>query len=134
MLRILTLCLSLILPGWAATAQDGPAIEGVISDQMEAFRADDFATAFTFASPGIRSMFGTPERFGAMVTSGYPMVHRTAEVTFLDLREVGGRWWQKVLIRDGSGTFHTLDYQMVRTKNGWQINGVRILQAAQVGA
>ena len=46
------------------------AIEAVISSQIQAFKSDDFATAFTFASPGIQRFFGGPERFGAMVRQG----------------------------------------------------------------
>ena len=64
----------------AAWAQ-GTEIEGVIGNQIEAFKADNFVEAFEFASPNIRGMFRTPENFGRMVTQGYPMVWRPAEVT-----------------------------------------------------
>ena len=56
----------------------------MISEQIDALRADDFATAFTFASPGIQRMFGSPARFGAMVREGYPMVRRPRDVRFLE--------------------------------------------------
>jgi hypothetical protein len=111
-----------------------PAIEGVITDQLQAFQADDFATAFTFASPTIKDLFGTPENFGRMVTQGYPMVHRPESVTMLELREVAGALWQRVMITDAAGVTHTLDYQMVETAEGWQINGVQILRQGGVGA
>lgn len=111
-----------------------PGIEGTISSQIEAFRADDFTTAFTYASPSIRGMFGTAERFGQMVRNGYPMVWRPDELRFLELRDIDGRIWQKVMIRDQAGGFHVLDYQMVPGEAGWQINGVQILRAPDVGA
>ncbi|MEM6637093.1 MAG: DUF4864 domain-containing protein [Pseudomonadota bacterium] len=119
-----------------ASAQEprNPSIEGTIQRQLEAFQADDFVTAFTFASPSIRQMFGTPERFGQMVRNGYPMVWRPAEVEYLELREIRGALWQKVLIRDGEGRFHTLDYQMIPTEGGWQINGVTVVRQPDVGA
>jgi hypothetical protein len=116
-----------------AQAQDA-AIQGVIESQIEAFKADDFATAFTFASPAIKGIFGTPERFGQMVRQGYPMVHRPAEVRFLELREVAGQLWQRVMMTDAAGKAHFLDYQMIETPEGWQINGVQLLEAAAVGA
>ncbi|MEL6167589.1 MAG: DUF4864 domain-containing protein [Pseudomonadota bacterium] len=112
----------------------GPAIAGVIQSQIDAFLADDFATAFTFASPGIRMMFGSSERFGSMVRDGYPMVWRPAEVTYLDLETEGGRPVQKVLITDQSGVPHVLKYYMIETENGWQINGVTVLEAGALGA
>ncbi|CUH43435.1 DUF4864 domain-containing protein [Ruegeria atlantica] len=102
-------------------------IEANIAAQIQAFKADDFVTAFTFASPNIQNFFGTPENFGAMVRNGYPMVWRPADVRFLELREVAGALWQKVMITDSNGQVHVLDYQMVQQENGWKINGVQLL-------
>ncbi|MDJ1015043.1 MAG: DUF4864 domain-containing protein [Paracoccaceae bacterium] len=111
-----------------------PGIEGTIQSQIDAFLVDDFVTAFTFASPNIQGMFGSPERFGSMVRSGYPMVWRPGEVRFLELRDVGGQLWQKVMIRDQQGQLHVLDYQMVQSEGLWKINGVQVLRAPGVGA
>ncbi len=116
-----------------AAAQEKP-IQDTIQNQLNAFQADDFATAFTFASPNIKGIFGTPENFGAMVSEGYPMVHRPSAVTMLELREVAGNLWQRVMITDEAGKTHMLDYQMVETPEGWQINGVQLLRAPDVGA
>ena len=103
------------------------SLEKNIAAQIKAFEADDFATAFTFASPNIQQLFQTPENFGVMVRRGYPMVWRPAEVRFLELREVAGALWQKVMITDDAGRVHILDYQMVQMDNGWKINGVQLL-------
>ncbi len=116
-----------------AAAQEKP-IQDTIQNQLNAFQVDDFATAFTFASPNIKTIFGSPENFGAMVSQGYPMVHRPSAVTMLELREVAGNLWQRVMITDAAGKTHMLDYQMVETENGWQINGVQLLRAPDVGA
>lgn len=124
------LAASVALP--AAAQED--AIRGVIDAQVRAFLADDFATAFTYASPGIKRLFGTPERFGAMVRQGYPMVYRPREVRYLDLRTVAGALWQRVMMTDAEGRVHLLDYQMIETPEGWQINAVQILRGAGLGA
>ena len=116
-----------------AAAQEEP-IRNTIQSQIEAFRADDFARAFTFASPTIKGMFGTPENFGAMEKQGYPMVYRPAEVQMMELREVAGALWQRVRITDQAGAGWYLDYMMVETAEGWQINAVQILPAPDVGA
>ena len=110
------------------------AIRQVISEQIEAFKADDFDTAFTFASPGIREMFGTPGRFGAMVREGYPMVWRPGEVRFSDLGERDGRTVQRVLVTDAAGALFVLEYEMVPGEQGWRIDGVRVLQEGAAGA
>jgi len=119
----------------AAQAPDEGAIRDTIQRQLDAFQADDMGRAFDFASPSIRSMFGTADRFGMMVRQGYPMVYRPAEVEFLGLRERGGRLVQMVLIRDAGGAYHTLGYDMVPDgADGWRINGVQILRAGEAGA
>ncbi|ATX67311.1 DUF4864 domain-containing protein [Roseinatronobacter bogoriensis] len=128
---LLALTLSLSL-GTAAFSQDNP-IATTITDQIAALQADDFDTAFSYASPNIKRLFGTPERFGQMVRDGYPMVHRPAEVTMLDQSQRDGRILQRVMIRDQSGRVHMLAYQMIETDQGWQINGVQLLRAPEVG-
>jgi Domain of unknown function (DUF4864) len=131
-LALTLFCAILLHPGTAA-AQEQP-IQSTIQSQIDAFLADDFARAFTFASPNIKGIFGSAENFGAMVTQGYPMVHRPAEVTMLELREVAGNLWQRVMIIDQQGRTHMLDYQMIETPEGWQINGVQLLPEVGIGA
>jgi hypothetical protein len=136
-MRQLVLSLVLLcLPVLSARADEArnPAIETVIQQQFDAFRAEDVGTAFSFASPNIKGMFGTPENFGRMVRNGYPMVWRPAKVQFLGLRKVAGNLWQRVMVTDQAGRTHLLDYQMVETAQGWQINGVQLLPQAGVGA
>jgi hypothetical protein len=115
-------------------AQDQDAIEGVIGNQLEAFNSRDIDAAWTYASPNIKNMFGSSANFGNMVQQGYPMVWDNAEVRFLELRDVRGNLWQKVMVRDASGGLHILDYQMIETPDGWQINGVQLLAPPDVGA
>ena len=69
MISAILVALALALP-----AKANEDIEKVISNQIDAFLADDFETAFTYASPMIKDIFGTPEKFGQMVRQGYPMV------------------------------------------------------------
>ncbi|MEJ5218401.1 DUF4864 domain-containing protein [Cognatishimia sp. D5M38] len=121
---------ALLLSLWASVsvAQERD-IQAVITQQIEAFQVDDFAQAFTYASPNIQGFFGTSERFGQMVMSGYPMVHRPDAVRYLELREIAGNLWQRVMITDPAGVIHMLDYQMKMIDGMWRINGVQILPA-----
>lgn len=135
MLRILLAAILFVGLTGAARAQDSAgAIQGVITAQIDAFKRDDFATAFTFASPMIKGMFRTPENFGRMVRQGYPMVWRPDEVQFRELERRGAGPVQRVLIRDGDGVFHVLEYRMIETEDGWQINGVSLIMPPAVGA
>lgn len=135
--RLLRFCLAIVMTFGLigpAVAQDARAIEIVIGDQLDAFNARDVETAYSYASPMIKGMFGTPQNFGLMVEQGYPMVWTNADVRFLELREIAGQLWQKVLLRDAQGGMHVVDYQMIETADGWLINGVSILPAPDVGA
>ncbi|MFN3721833.1 MAG: DUF4864 domain-containing protein [Paracoccaceae bacterium] len=114
-------------------AQENP-IQNTIRSQITALEQDDFPTAFSFASPTIKGIFGTADNFGSMVRQGYPMVHRPGTVRMLELREVAGNLWQRVMITDQQGRTHLLDYQMIETPDGWQINGVQLLPSPGVGA
>ncbi len=116
-----------------AAAQES-AMQQTILDQLDAFRADDFERAFGYASASIKGIFMTPQNFGAMVRQGYPMVHRPGAVKMLEARDVAGALWQRVMITDEAGATHLLDYQMVETPEGWQINGVQIVTQPGVGA
>ena len=113
------------------TQSDEAAIQKVISDQIAAFQADDFAAAFAFASPTIQRVFGTADSFGAMVKQGYPMVWRPADVTFLPSETIEGVLWQPVMVRDQAGQLHILDYQMVLGESGWKINAVHLRPALE---
>jgi hypothetical protein len=110
------------------------AIQSLINDQIAALQADDFSTAFSFASPTIQGLFGNSENFGAMVRQGYPMVYRPKSVRMLGVREDGGLVWQRVMVTDRAGATHLLDYQLVKTPEGWLINAVQLLPQSGVAA
>lgn len=127
-LRALGGLMLLLASAFGATAQS-IEIEGTINSQFEAFRADDFDAAFTYAAPQLQQLFQSPQNFRRMVTDGYPMVWRPAEVRYLELRERGDAMWQKVQITDAKGVTHILDYMMEQTDMGWRIGAVQILDA-----
>ena len=108
-------------------------IETVITDQITAFQADDFARAFTHASPNIKRLFGDPTKFGRMVTGGYPMVHRPRDYEFKELDQFGNTFLQQVLIEDQSGKFYIARYAMIMTADGWKIDGVTIEESPLMG-
>ncbi|GLS85478.1 hypothetical protein GCM10010873_04510 [Cypionkella aquatica] len=116
-----------------AAAQEAP-IQQTIASQLEAFNAEDVPKAWTYASPTIKGIFGTPDQFGVMVQKLYPMVWRHDAVRMLELRTVAGNLWQRVMITDAGGRTYLLDYMMIETADGWQINAVQLLPQQGVGA
>lgn len=110
----------------AASAQEqpaNPAIQSVITQQLDAFKRDDGPGAFAFASPNIQGLFQSHQRFMAMVARGYRPLYRSAEATFLKLETVNGRLIQKVLVRGAGGRVVVAAYDMIEIDGTWRING-----------
>ena len=109
---------------------DARAARAVVSAQLEAFAKDDATRAFSYAAPSIRAMFGTPERFLAMVRTGYPVVYRAAGVTFLIPLSDEGDLLQGVHLTDGAGTLWLATYRLERQADGsWRIAGCDVQPA-----
>ncbi|NNG02916.1 MAG: DUF4864 domain-containing protein [Inquilinus sp.] len=110
-----------------APKADKSGIVKVIQGQLAAFQADRAADAFSYASPGIQAMFGTPDRFMEMVRGGYMPVYRPREVQFLDLVVEGGRLAQRVLLVGPDGLPVVAWYFMEKQADGaWRIDGVEL--------
>lgn len=133
LLLSLALLITAALPGLADEPRN-PAIEATIQGQFDAFIASDLPKAFSFASPTIQGIFGTPENFATMVQQGYPMVWRPGAVKYLGLRMVAGSLFQKVAITDQAGALHVLEYEMIPDGAGWMIGGVQVLRQPDIGA
>jgi len=131
--RLLVVLLFLALTAVARAEDIAPtdraAIAKVIQDQIAAFRVDDAARAFGFASPGIQAKFGTAEQFLEMVRTGYFPVYRAQDVTFRDVAVENGAPVQAVEIHDVQGEGVLALYFMERQADGsWKINGVLIAE------
>jgi Domain of unknown function (DUF4864) len=112
------------------SAADAHAARTVVSAQLAAFASDDAKRAFSYAAPSIRQMFGTPERFLAMVRAGYPAVYRAAGVTFLIPVRVEGDLVQGVHLTDGAGALWLATYRLERQPDGsWRIAGCDVQPA-----
>lgn len=126
LLTALSLTIPLALP-----VQASPELRETITGQMDALRAGDFAGAFDYASPGIRSYFGNAKNFETMLRGGYPMVIGPREYFFLaDRPEAELRQVQPVQVEDQAGRLFTLEYFMLRTEAGWKIDAVRLMDVA----
>jgi hypothetical protein len=123
------IAIGLTLP---VTAQNQD-VQSVIRDQNSAFAEDDFDAAFSFAGETIKQMFKTPEQFGRMVSTGYPMVIRPRNFDFVEQRGSGVEIQQYVLIEDEAGQLFLGEYQMMLSDGVWKITGVVIKPAPMVG-
>jgi hypothetical protein len=113
----------------SVSAGDAQQMRAVIQAQLDAFAAGDADAAFAQATPELRRLFGSPEAFMAMVSSGYAVVLRPAAVRFLAPRQVGGETLQPVDMTDAAGAAWAVLYQLKRQPDGaWRISGCEVLR------
>ncbi len=113
------------------SASDAKAVRVVVEAQLKAFAADDAKTAFRYASPKIREMFGSPDNFIAMVRRGYPVVYRPASIAFLQPERVDDVVVQSVHMTDADGTLWLAVYQLERQADrSWRIGGCQVVPAS----
>lgn len=106
------------------------ALRSLVERQIDAFRHDDGVTAFSFASPGLREMFGDPERFMSMVRDGYRPVYRPRSYAFGPEREAANGPELSLRLQDESGADWDAVYTFEKDAEGaWHISGCRLVKA-----
>ena len=121
---LFSLAAPVVAQSQALTAADHTAIQTVIEQQLAAFRQDDAAGAFAFASPAIQAKFGTPEGFLHMVQTAYQPVYRPRHVVFKELQILDGVPTQSVLLVGPDGVPVMAFYIMQKLPDEvWKIAG-----------
>ena len=129
LLSITLVVVALLLSATPARAQsltdaDKMHIRDIVEAQLNAFKADDAALAYSFASPAIQAKAGSPTAFMAMVRSSYEPVYRPRAVFFQNITMMNGVPAQRVLLMDQNGAPVLAVYPMERQPDGsWRING-----------
>jgi uncharacterized protein DUF4864 len=117
---------ALLLAGGAAAQRDPDIDEAgrVVLQQLEAFRRNDFETAFGFASRTIHDMFDAG-RFEAMVRSGYPEIARSVRANIDgSTRGDAGELYLFLHVQGENGRAVEAVYEMIKEAGTWRINGV----------
>jgi len=122
---LLALSASVPLPTQAqVAAPDWTQIKRVVAAQRDALKAGNAELAFSFAAPGIRAQFGSPENFLAMVRSGYAALLDARYVEFLDGAVIEGNVIQPLRLILPDNSVQVALYTMARQADGeWRITG-----------
>ena len=135
MLRSVLMTVLLAFMSVAAVAQsisetEKTEFQRIIAAQISAFRADDGATAYSYAAPVVRNIFPTPEIFMSMVKQGYSPVYRPQSFNFTEaLIDPMGRPAQKMLVVGPDGKTYEALYSMEKQPDGtWRISGCTLLE------
>jgi hypothetical protein len=141
MLRVLLAVLLLLIA--PVTAGAGPVSDAdraefqrIITGQIDAFRADDGARAYSYAAPSIRRLFSSPDIFMRMVRQGYQPVYRPQSFRFGEAAlDPLGRPAQRVTVVGPDGKTYEALYSMERQPDGsWRIDGCTLLEFPGVDA
>ncbi len=135
MLKFFAITFSLFAMLSLARADDLPsldrsAIQQTITGQLEAFKADDGALAYSFAAPIVTKIFPTVDVFMAMVKRGYQAVYTNSKYRFGPIiTDTLGRPAQHVTITAADGKRHEAVYAMEKQADGsWKIAGVQMVE------
>ncbi|WP_373503430.1 DUF4864 domain-containing protein [Aestuariivirga sp.] len=115
---------------------DRSAFRDIIQGQIEAFRVDDGARAYSYAAPMIKQVFPNPDVFMNMVRKGYQPVYRPQSFKFGDAGfSASGRPTQRVTVVGPDGITYEAIYTMEQQPDGsWQISGCAIVRAPDINA
>jgi ABC-type transporter MlaC component len=108
------------------------ALSAVIEAQLAAFRAEDYAKAYTFAAAEIQGMFNR-DQFEQMVKTGYPLIAHSTTAEFGLAIDSGDEAVVSVKVSNGEKKSVTYQYHLVKQKGAWRIGGVTEVQASGGG-
>ena len=130
----LALATALSISAGAAFGQSSPEqqAQDIVTRQLEAFLSGDFDRAYSLASPDIKRIFPTRDRFMSMVKNGYLPVLRPGNYAFGRVEQLpDGRIVWEVLIRAPNGSDYTAAYFMERQSDGtWKVDAVNLREGA----
>jgi ABC-type transporter MlaC component len=123
-LELVAATLLVATTSFAQPMMDVKAAAEPITKQLEAFRRDDYDTAYSFAAADIKEMFDRAA-FERMVKSGYPEIaHSTFALIAHSAVGPDGHVYVRVKIRGANGNSIEAVYDMIQEAGGWRINGV----------
>jgi hypothetical protein len=131
--RFFFVVLSLVLLPLASAKAEDPVTDAqaVISGQIAALMSNDAEKAYSFASPGIRSLYPNKDQFFEMVRKSYEPVYHAGTYAFGRSKMIGGGEvvLQEVMISAKEGKDWTAIYEVRLMDDGsYKVNGVRMIR------
>ena len=108
-----------------STAEVKSEITAVIDAQLAAFRANDYARAYSFAATEIKGMFNATE-FEEMVRKAYPVIAKSTSVDYGFSFDTGEQAVIYVRVQDAAKTAAQYQYLLKKEDGAWRITGVTV--------
>ncbi len=94
-----------------------------VNDQLAAFRAADYPSAYRRAATGVQQKFTLPQ-FEAMVRQNYAAMTDARRVEFGSVKTDGGSAVVQVFFFDGERGARCFLYTLIAEGDGWKVEGV----------
>jgi hypothetical protein len=107
-------------------APPAKALYSVVNEQLSAFRADDFDSAYEKAAAGVQEKFSRGQ-FEIMIRRDFSSMTRATHVEFGALRVAGDSAIMQVFFTAPDGTVREFLYSLTAERGGWKIDGVQPL-------
>lgn len=104
-------------------AKTRTALHAVISNQLAAFRSENYAAAYGFADDEIKTHLAV-EQFEIMVRRGYPLIAHSVNASFGLTFDNGDEAEVIVRVIGGGGQAVQYQYTLRRSGDSWRITGV----------
>jgi len=100
----------------------------IVNQQLVAFRAADFQSAYRHAATGVQQKFTLAE-FEDMVRHNYPEMIRARRVEFGLMKMEGSSAFVQVFFVGTNGVVHSFIYRLTNEDAVWKIDGVEELDS-----
>lgn len=104
------------------------ALFAIVNEQLIAFRASDFRSAYRSAATGVQQKF-TPPQFEAMVRQNYPEMTRASRVEFGLVKMSGESALVQVFFFGANGAVRSFFFSLINEDDAWKIDGVEELRS-----
>jgi hypothetical protein len=108
------------------------ALFAVVEQQLAAFRAADYSSAYRYAASGVQQKFTVPQ-FEAMIRRDYGDMTNAQRIEFGLVKVVGPAAVVQVFFVEESGSTRSVLYSLIAEGDSWKINGVQPMQSAPPG-
>jgi hypothetical protein len=104
----------------------------VVENQIAAFRAADYPTAYRHAASGVQQKFTAPQ-FEAMIRRDYGEMTNTQRIEFGFVKVIDSAAVVQVFFVSERGLARSFLYSLIAEGDSWKINGVQPMRNAPPG-
>jgi hypothetical protein len=104
----------------------------VVEQQLAAFRAADYSSAYRQAASGVQQKFTVPQ-YEAMMRREYADVSGAQHIEFGLVKVNGSAALVQVFFCDAGGAARSFCYSLIAEGNSWKINGMRPVRSPSRG-